>query len=164
MLVLDGADNALRWPVHAVRDAAVLVAVRLLVMLVVLVLLVVPLVVLVLLVMLVVLQATVKSAQKWAHDRGQLFPDSKISSPKSPCNTGACNDAHRRQHTALSWQAGSSGRACHVQRGSHACIIHQYVLRVSDRLRSVCFSKTQIALIVLAHIRTCVSKHRCSLL
>ena len=58
MLVLDGADNALLWPVHAVRDAAVLVAVGLLVVLVVLVLLVVSLMVLVLLVMLVVLQAT----------------------------------------------------------------------------------------------------------
>ena len=63
MLVLDGADNALLWPAHAVRDAAILVAIGLLVMLVVLVLLVVPLVVLVLLVMLVVLQATAVPAQ-----------------------------------------------------------------------------------------------------
>ena len=63
MLVLDGADNPLLWPVHAVRDAAVLVAVGLLVMLVVLVLLVVPLVVLVLLVMIVVLQATAVPAR-----------------------------------------------------------------------------------------------------
>ena len=83
MLVLDGADNALLWPVHAVRDAAVLIAVGLLVMLVVLVLLVVPLVVLVLLMMLLVLQATAVPAQTDTLQVAAGMPESRTSSPKS---------------------------------------------------------------------------------
>ena len=134
MLVFDGADNALLWPVHAVRDAAVLIAVGFLVVLVVLVILVVPLMVLLLLVMLVVLQATAVPAHMGTRQISAVarLEDQQPKVLRS-CETGTCDDAQRRQYTAFSWQAGCSGDTCHVRTGSHACTIHQYGLMLSDR-------------------------------